>query len=30
MTQGQPSVFLKGNGPLVSAAIERGELIRRR
>lgn len=26
MAQGQPSVFLKGNGPLVQAAIERGEL----
>jgi len=26
MAQGQPSVFLKGNGPLVSAAIDRGEL----
>lgn len=24
--QGEPTVFLKGNGPLVSAAIERGEL----
>jgi len=24
--QGQPSVFIKGNGPLLSAAIERGEM----
>lgn len=26
IAQGQPSVFLKGNGPLVSGAIERGEM----
>jgi hypothetical protein len=26
MAQGEPSVFLKGNGPLVGGAIERGEM----